>query len=70
MERLENVEVRMLLISAGANMKKLAETMGISQSALSHLLQKRLTPRSREKILVAIEQIKSEKGCKHGKKKT
>lgn len=62
-----NITIRKQILSTGAKMSEIAEAMGISQSALSHLLQTPLSDKNKQRIKEAIAQVK--KGFEHEQKK-
>lgn len=67
MKRLENIEIRQQMYKAGANVNKIAKTLGVHQTRISHLLQEPLSDKNKARIQEAIAII--EKEFEHEQKK-
>lgn len=53
-----NMDVRIAIMESGIKMWKIADCMGIHDSALSRLMRSELTVENREKILYAIKMLR------------
>ena len=55
---MRNLDIRVMVAGSGLKYKDIAEVMGISRQYLSLLMRYDLTPKNRERILRAIEELK------------
>lgn len=55
---MENLDIRLLVADYGLRYRDVAKTMGVSQTWLSKLLRKPLSPFNKSRVLDAIETLK------------
>lgn len=58
-ERVENIDIRLLVADSGLTYKAIAEELGIHRGSLSRLMRKQLSPKNRVRILTAIDRLKA-----------
>lgn len=56
---MRNLDIRVMVSELGLHYKDIAQTLGISRQHLSLLMRYDLTPKNRERILKAIEELKA-----------
>ncbi len=55
---MENLDVRVMVMSSGLTYKDIAQEIGISRYYLSRIMSKKLSPENKIRIMTAIDRIK------------
>lgn len=56
---MENLDVRVMVMSSGLTYKEIAQEIGISRYYLSRIMRKRLSPENKIRIMTAIDRLKA-----------